>query len=215
MTRWGESSIVRGSRRQFAAGVDKTLSRLGKINPEERGSGGKNEIYRGRDQMLVSPVELAEATLGASPVHRVADRCPGGDHAHTGGSGGFTWQPAAPRELKDPAIDATALLTNGAKITVAPQALPGAETHDQTTVRRLRPLRRREAMTLRPPRVALRARKPILRARFLRCGRNVGFIDLWQKEGQVRRASGGVSSESFCPERRPRKPPEGPAKRTL
>lgn len=41
----------------------------------------------------------------------------------------------------------------------------------QTTVRRLRPLRRREASTLRPPRVAIRARNPILRTRFFLCGR--------------------------------------------
>jgi hypothetical protein len=61
---------------------------------------------------------------------------------------------------------------------------------------------------LRPPRVALRARKPILRARFLRCGRNVGFIVLWQKEGQVRRAAGGVSSERFWPQNRPAQAPD-------
>src|SRR6478609_6100005 len=74
---------------------------------------------------------------------------------------------------------------------------PARRRIGQTTVRRLRPFLRRAARTLRPPRVALRARKPILRARFLRCGRNVGFIDLWQKEGQIRARGGGVSSERF------------------
>jgi hypothetical protein len=63
----------------------------------------------------------------------------------------------------------------------------------QTTVRRLRPLRRREASTLRPPEVALRARKPILRARFLRWGRNVGCMIVAKKEGQGDRRRWGVS----------------------
>src|ERR1035438_10202173 len=36
---------------------------------------------------------------------------------------------------------------------------------------------KRAASTLRPPRVDLRARYPIFRARFLRCGRKVGCMD--------------------------------------
>ena len=47
----------------------------------------------------------------------------------------------------------------------------GGPAERQTTVRRLRPLRRREASTLRPPRVDMRARNPILRTRFFLCGR--------------------------------------------
>src|SRR5881227_2486261 len=50
-------------------------------------------------------------------------------------------------------------------------------------------------MTLRPPGVALRARKPILRARFLRCGRNVGCI-VYEKRGPKSvHAGGGVKRE--------------------
>ncbi len=64
---------------------------------------------------------------------------------------------------------------------------------NQTTVNRLRPLRRRDLMTLRPLAVAIRARYPILRARFLRCGRNVGFMMFLKKEGQTCPTAGGVS----------------------
>jgi hypothetical protein len=46
---------------------------------------------------------------------------------------------------------------------------------------------------LRPPVVALRARKPILRARFLRWGRNVGCMIVSKKEGQGDRSRSGVS----------------------
>jgi hypothetical protein len=62
---------------------------------------------------------------------------------------------------------ATALIAYGREIRLASQMLPGAESHgreesgwspDQTTVRRLRPLRRRLFKTLRPWCVAARAR---------------------------------------------------------
>lgn len=59
---------------------------------------------------------------------------------------------------------------------VAAENLKGVGPGPQTTVRRLRPLARRAARTLRPPVVALRARKPILRARFFLCGRKVGSM---------------------------------------
>lgn len=54
---------------------------------------------------------------------------------------------------------------------VAPNRGEGGPAGRQTTVRRLRPLARRAASTLRPPRVDLRARYPIWRARFFLCGR--------------------------------------------
>jgi hypothetical protein len=43
-------------------------------------------------------------------------------------------------------------------------------------VRRARPLARRALITLRPPRVAMRARKPCVRARFRQLGWNVRFM---------------------------------------
>lgn len=77
---------------------------------------------------------------------------------------------------KNAAIDAASLLTNRLKIATPPQMLVRTETpicpcggheRNQTTVRRLRPFLRRLAMTWRPPRVDIRARNPIFRARFL------------------------------------------------
>ena len=56
-------------------------------------------------------------------------------------------------------------------VRAAPVEDEGGAAGRQTTVRRLRPLRRREASTLRPPRVAIRARNPILRTRFFLLGR--------------------------------------------
>ena len=64
---------------------------------------------------------------------------------------------------------------------------PMNRARNQTTVRRLRPVRRRLARTLRPDLVDLRARKPIWRARFLRCGRNVGCMMEDEKEDKDHR----------------------------
>jgi hypothetical protein len=71
----------------------------------------------------------------------------------------------------------TARISPWRRICCAGRRRMGPESLDQTTVRRLRPFRRRAASALRPPRVELRARKPIFRARFLRCGRKVGCMD--------------------------------------
>src|SRR5690606_6401869 len=102
-----------------------------------------------------------------------------------------------------------AFLAHPAKFARAPQVLLRAKTHGrnagrteiatQTTVRRLRPLARRAARTLRPLFVALRARKPIWRARFLRCGRKVGCMafDWLRVDGSARHrgvCQGRVSS---------------------
>ena len=87
---------------------------------------------------------------------------------------------------KDATIDSTSLLSNRLEITIPSQMLVRIETHSyplfgferyQTTVRRFRPFFRRLAMTWRPPRVDIRARNPILRARFFLCGRNVGCME--------------------------------------
>src|SRR6478609_4012112 len=182
---------------QFFAGLDKARGDLGEREAQQRAPGGEDEIQAGRDQFLVPAVDLAQAALGAVAVDGVADRGAGGDHTHAGRAGRFRGGTGAPRKQEGAAVHAAALFADRAEFNHAPQALAGAQMHFQTTVRRLRPFLRRAARTLRPPRVALRARKPILRARFLRCGRNVGFIDLWQKEGQIRARGGGVSSERF------------------
>jgi hypothetical protein len=110
--------------------MDEALGGFGEINAEECAAGRENKINARRHEMLVPAVKLAEAAFGPGAMHRVAHGSPGGDHPHTGGSGWFAKRADAPRELKDPAVDAAALFTDGAEIAIAPQALPGAETHD-------------------------------------------------------------------------------------
>lgn len=148
----------------------------------------------------------AHTAFGAVALHGFADCCSGGDDADTRApdrncgrgkncviecrrwfrrdNGGA---PVPPKGEGATVLTAT-FLTGIAKIALPAQMLLGTKSHgagesavvdecrNQTTVKRLRPLRRRLARTLRPLTVDLRARKPILRARFRRCGRNVGCM---------------------------------------
>ena len=128
----------------------------------------------------MAPENLAHPSLGPVPEYRLADRLGRRDEA------GAPERRPVPTDLppdgEGPAIHADTFLSDVADVALAAKVLPRAETHgdrnsrNQTTVRRLRPFLRREASTLRPPRVDFRARKPILRARFLRCGRKVGCM---------------------------------------
>src|SRR5688572_3153881 len=180
-----------------SAGLDKARIGFGETEAQERGAGGEHEVEAGGHEVLVATIELAQAALGSGAVDGVADGDAGSHHPDASGTGRFRGGADPPRELKGPAVHAAALFADSAKFNRAPQALAGAQAHRQTTVRRLRPFLRRAARTLRPPRVALRARKPILRARFLRCGRNVGCIVLQEKGWQSRETARGVSSERF------------------
>ena len=69
---------------QFFAGLDKARGDFGKREAQQRGAGGEDEIEPARDCGLVPAVDLAQAALGAVAVDGVADRGPGGDHAHAG-----------------------------------------------------------------------------------------------------------------------------------
>jgi hypothetical protein len=62
--------------------------------------------------------------------------------------------------------------------------------------RRFLPLARRALITARPARVAMRARKPCLRARFRRLGWNVRFIDPFLS---IRGLAGLGSVVASCP----------------
>lgn len=144
---------------EFATRVEESLFNLGEFHGQHRDAGGEDEIGAGREKRLVPTIEGAEATLGAIAFDGATDGGARSDHSEAGRSVGGFRRTKAKRKKKSAAVDAAALFPDGAKIVVAPQALPGAQAHrGQTTVRRLRPLRRRLASTLRPPRVALRAR---------------------------------------------------------
>lgn len=71
-------------------------------------------------------------------------------------------------------------------------------------VSRTRPLARRALITLRPPRVAMRARKPWLRALLRRLGWNVRFMTVWIREANRRLITAplpscyGVAAGSAC-----------------
>lgn len=174
----------------MAAGIGELPLDLAKFKPIERAAGDEKEIVAGRDQLLMPAKNLAEPAFGAGPLDGVAHRGDRSHHAQPGGCGRVFGLAADMLKHKRSAVEAAPLGPDPLEIKLAPEALVGAKVHgegptsppcrttgDQTTVSRLRPLRRRDLRTLRPPRVAMRARKPILRARFLRCGRKVGFMD--------------------------------------
>jgi hypothetical protein len=114
--------------RDFFAGLEETLFDLCERQAKEGGAGGEHEIAVGRHEMLVAAVEIAETALGAVAVDGVADRGSGGDHADAR-SGGRLGGALPPSKQKGPAINAAALFPHGAKVVIAPQALPGAQEH--------------------------------------------------------------------------------------
>lgn len=118
----------RRDRRDFFAGLNEALFDLGERQAKEGGAGGEDEIAVGRHEVLVAAVKIAEAAFGAVAVDGVADRGPGGDHADARG-GGRPGGTLPPSKQKGPAINAAALFPHGAKVVIAPQALPGAQEH--------------------------------------------------------------------------------------
>lgn len=201
---WARSDIDGDGREQLATGLGKLPVQLGILKTIERRTRHDQEIDIGRKHRLVQSEQGAHSALRAIPLDGISNRYPGSDHTH-------------PRTRRDrlvrlgiatqgpkhegAAIMAAPSFANGFEVRLAPQTLLGAKTHGaeafassktggraQTTVRRLRPLRRRFLSTLRPPLVAMRARKPILRARFLRCGRKVGRMTFkWLRDDRSAR----------------------------
>ena len=127
MTFWQGSVIL--CWRQLAARLGEPLLHFGKFQPEEGGAGGEYEVEAGGHEGLVFAVDFAEAALGTVAVDGIANGGPGGDHAYAGGSGGGLGGTRPPGQEEGPAIEAAALLANGAEVAVAPQALPGAQVH--------------------------------------------------------------------------------------
>jgi hypothetical protein len=122
----------RGGSGELAASVGETLGNFGEFHSQQGGTRGENEIKTSRHECVVLAIEGAKATLGQVAMHGIANRSTRSDDAHTGGTGGISGSgdgTSAPCEKKGPAINAAPLLSNGAKIFVAPQPLAGAETH--------------------------------------------------------------------------------------
>lgn len=116
-----------GGRSQLATGLDEPLCHLGKFHPQQRGTGGEDEIEAGGHEGLVLAEDFAQAALGAGAGDGVADRSARGDHAHAGGSGGGVRRTRAPHEQERAAIGAAAVLAHSAEVAVALHALEGAE----------------------------------------------------------------------------------------
>ena len=139
------------------------------------GAGDEQKVTTRGDVVLLMAEDLPKPALGPVALGGRTDGRGRSDHTDPRtipGDCGIV--PAFPPNRKDPAINAPALLADGADVTLPAQVLLSAESHvnrvleptrgrrmttvGQTTVRRLRPLRRRALMTLRPPFVAIRAR---------------------------------------------------------
>ena len=119
------------------------------------------------------PECFAHYALGAVAVDSVVKTLLGNDDAGLTAGVGLAHHPCGHETpLKDaPRIENRLVFRTG-----KPR---GHRLYPQTCVKRLRPLARRAARTLRPPFVALRARKPILRARFTFEGCHIIFISLF------------------------------------
>ena len=123
------SDIFCGSGDQLVADVGELSLHLGEPEPEQGAAGGEHKIEPGGHEGLMAAVDFTEAALGAVAVDGVADRGAGGHHADPGRGGRGPGGTHPPGQQESPAVNAAALLTNGAEIVVAPQALPGAESH--------------------------------------------------------------------------------------
>jgi hypothetical protein len=105
------------------------LLHLGELQAEQGAAGGEHKVKAGGHKGLVAAIDFTEAALGAVAVDGITDRGAGGDHADAGRSGRRFDGTDPPSQEKGAAVYTATLLTNGAEVIVAPQALTGAETH--------------------------------------------------------------------------------------
>lgn len=168
-----------GGQWNLAAGFGKFLFELGDGPVRGGGPGDQQQIAASRHEILMLAEHFAQAALRAIAAGGGANGGGRGNHTDAGSGGiggrGFAFFPP---DGEGAALEAAALLPHGADVSQAAQVLLRAKAHgpgttgavsdtrgrarleeaNQTTVSRLRPLRRRDLMTLRPPRVAIRAR---------------------------------------------------------
>ncbi len=115
--------------RELLAGLDKPLLHVREFQSQEGGAGGEDEIKAGGHEGLVAAVDFTEAALGAVAVDGVAHGSPGSDHAHAGRSDQGLGGTDPPGQEEGAAVGAATLLTDGAEVVIAAQALPGAQVH--------------------------------------------------------------------------------------
>src|SRR5690606_36520042 len=121
----------------------------------------------GRQPMADLAKGLAHQTLDAVALDRTLRHALGDREAKTG----MTQLVVAEAQMKTAAADATAACARGGEVAgpaqprLARQSGRGHHRYAAYGIRRLRPLARRALMTLRPSAVAIRARKPCVRAR--------------------------------------------------
>lgn len=162
-----------GGRRNLGAGQQEVFLEL-RERPLGHGGAGNQEIVAlCRQLFLVGAKQFSKPAFGAVAVDGIA-------HGGRGGDDAGTWQRArceriggrgSPPSSKGSGVKTTPLGPDNTNFVLAAEMLLRAKTHGprrcrarpeaartQTTVRRLRPLRRRARMTLRPPGVAIRAR---------------------------------------------------------
>ena len=135
-----------------------------------------HHVDAGGEEALVEAKRLAEQPLGAVALHGAPDLSRGDDTETGRGALG----PAGEEEEQVPRGDALPAVLDAYEVTATADALVAREAAryfcQVVTASRLRPLRRRLLMTLRPPAVAMRARKPCVRARRVLWGWYVRFM---------------------------------------
>jgi hypothetical protein len=109
--------------------LGKTLFYISKLESKEGGARGQDKIETDWYQGLMAAVDFAQPAFGSITMNRITNRGAGCDHANAGGSERSFSGTRPPSQEESSAIGAAALLTDGAEIVVAPQALPGAQVH--------------------------------------------------------------------------------------
>ena len=109
--------------------MGKTLFYISKLESEKGGARVQDKIDAGGYKRLMAAVDFAQPAFGSVTMNRITNRGAGCDHANAGGSERSFSRTRPPSQEESSAIGAAALLTDGAEIVVAPQALPGAQVH--------------------------------------------------------------------------------------
>jgi len=114
---------------KFQASLGKTLFYISKLESKQGGARGQDKIETGWYEGLMAAVNFTQPAFGSVTMNRITNRGAGCDYSHAGGSEGSFSGTRPPSQEESSAISAAALLTDGAEVVVAPQALPGAQVH--------------------------------------------------------------------------------------
>jgi hypothetical protein len=114
---------------KFLASLGKALFYISKLKSEKGGARSQDKIDAGGYQRLMATVDFAQTAFGSVTMNCITNRGAGCDYSYAGGSERSFSGTRPPSQEESSAISAATLLTDGAEVVIAPQALPGAQVH--------------------------------------------------------------------------------------